>query len=137
MTLKTKEIEIRIYFSDTDAVGVVYHANYLDFAERARVELLRDCGFDITKLAEEKIFFVIRKADIDYFAPAVLDDLIRVKAFVSNMGKTSIELTQEIFNVATGALICTVKCLAVCVDMSSGKPVPKIIPEQLRNSFSN
>ncbi len=69
---------VRVYYEDTDAGGVVYHAKYLHFMERARSEALRDLGVPHTDLiANHGLGFVVRRAEIDYAAPARLDDRTR------------------------------------------------------------
>ena len=79
---------MRVYFQDTDAGGVVFHATYLDFLERARVEWLRAKGFDQTELAQRfKLVFMVRQLEIAYVKPAVLDDLVTVTAEVGKMGQ--------------------------------------------------
>mgnify|MGYP003638025240 CR=1 FL=1 len=70
---------VRVYYEDTDAGGVVYYANYLRFAERARTELLRDLGIDhTTLLADAGLMFAVRRCEADYVKPARLDDLLEV-----------------------------------------------------------
>ena len=67
---------VRVYYEDTDAGGVVYHANYLRYAERARTEFLRAGGVEQREMREAEDFaFVVRRCTVDYRAPAVLDDL--------------------------------------------------------------
>ncbi|MGC6563908.1 YbgC/FadM family acyl-CoA thioesterase, partial [Escherichia coli] len=70
---------VRVYYEDTDAGGVVYHASYLKYFERARTELLREKGFYQHDLREyDHVAFVVRKLTIDYIAPARLDELLKV-----------------------------------------------------------
>jgi len=84
----------RVYYEDTDAGKVVYYGNYLRFAERARTEWLRDIGFNQSQL---DIFFIVRKVEIDYLSPARLDDLITVETSLQNIGKASINMSQNFF----------------------------------------
>ena len=73
---QTHIFNLRVYYEDTDAGGIVYYANYLKFAERARTEVLRDLGVAQRELLEvEGIGFAVRRCAVDYFAPAKLDDL--------------------------------------------------------------
>jgi tol-pal system-associated acyl-CoA thioesterase len=73
-----KAIDIRIYYEDTDHGGVVYHANYLKFMERARTEYLRELGFEQSALAKkEDVLFALSRSDIRYHSPARFDDLVR------------------------------------------------------------
>ena len=72
---------MRVYYEDTDAAGIVYFANYLKFAERARTEYLRTLGIDQIDLRRERgIFFAVHRAEIEYLKPAKLDDLVDVTA---------------------------------------------------------
>jgi acyl-CoA thioester hydrolase len=88
---------VRVYYEDTDAVGVVYHANYLKFAERARTEMLRRLGIEQARLrAESGISFVVRRGTLDFRAPARLDDDLVVATRLSTLGAASLELDQEV-----------------------------------------
>jgi len=74
------QLDVRIYYEDTDCGGVVYHANYLKFMERARTEALRSCGFEQGEItAQDDVVFALSQSDIRYLRPAVYDDLICVK----------------------------------------------------------
>lgn len=132
---KKETISIKIYFSDTDAVGVVYHANYLDFAERARTELAHKTGLRFTSLAQEKRFFVLRAANIQYYAPARLEDLIDVTVWVFRMGTTSVDFIHEFINKETGVKIAEVMCTLVFVDMKGGSPVPLRVPSEFKEKL--
>lgn len=88
----------RVYYEDTDAAGVVYYANYLKFAERARTEWLRSHGFDQSLLWEQKgVGFVVRRCEISYIRPGRLDDLITVKTSLQEAGKARMKLAQQCF----------------------------------------
>ena len=89
---------IRVYFEDTDAGGVVYYANYLKFAERARTEILRSAGFDHRTLADTYgLQFVVRSCVLDFTAPARLDDALEVRSQIVTMGGASFTIRQEVF----------------------------------------
>jgi len=99
---------VRIYYEDTDAGGVVYHANYLHFMERARTEWLRERGYELNKLEQEFGFlFAVRSIDIDYLKPAHLNDLLRIEVSLARQGKASLDLDHEIFRDET--LVCRAK----------------------------
>jgi len=99
------EKQQRIYYEDTDAGGLVYHANYLKFMERCRCDWLSFLGFDVAKLhREEQIMFVVREANIKYQLPARLFDDISVSAKVLQVGKIKLVLEQKIYN--KGVLLC-------------------------------
>ena len=71
---------VRVYYEDTDAGGVVYHSNYLRFAERARTEFLREAGIDhITLMAENGLMFAVRRCEAEYVKPAQLDDALEIR----------------------------------------------------------
>ncbi|MBQ8251557.1 MAG: YbgC/FadM family acyl-CoA thioesterase [Alphaproteobacteria bacterium] len=81
---------VRVYYQDTDAGGIVYHSKYLDFAERARSELLVEMGLSNKKLIEQGVAFVLRNANIQYKAPARLDDVIQVQTSVKEIKNASL-----------------------------------------------
>ncbi len=88
---------VRIYYEDTDASGLVYHASYLRFAERARTEMLRDLGFvHPTLLATDGVAFVVRSLTADFLAPARLDDLLVVETRIKSQRGASVDLQQSI-----------------------------------------
>lgn len=108
-------MQIRIYYEDTDAGGVVYHANYLGFFERARTEYLRPHGLSIKQLHEEGFIFPVVRVEIDYKAPARLDDLLRIDTGVLAVGKTSFTLRQQAVRCADDKLLVEAKIILVCV----------------------
>src|SRR5690349_2633990 len=82
----THYFPVRVYYEDTDAGGLVFHANYLLYAERARTELLRLGGVEHRRLAAELgVFFAIRRCEIDYRAPARLDDALEVETKITDI----------------------------------------------------
>jgi len=88
---------VRVYFENTDAGGVVYHAEYLKFLERARTEWLRHLGFDHQALAREhRSMFVVTAAAIDFSRPARLDDNLAVSVRLESLGKVRCVFAQEI-----------------------------------------
>lgn len=88
---------LRVYWEDTDAGGLVYHANYLKFAERARTEMLRQHGIEQDRLrAESGLLFVVRRLAAEFLLPARLDDELTVATRVRRLGGASLELDQEV-----------------------------------------
>ena len=88
---------IRVYYEDTDAVGVVYHANYLRFAERGRTEMMRCLGLEHGALsAQLGLAFTVRRCVVDYLAPARLDDRLEVCTSLGRIGGASLDLEQRI-----------------------------------------
>ncbi|MCC7016710.1 MAG: YbgC/FadM family acyl-CoA thioesterase [Rhodospirillales bacterium] len=88
---------VRVYYEDTDAGGVVYYANYLRFAERARTEMLRRLGIESSRLMAKKgIAFAVRRCEADYRRPARLDDRLEVRTRLRGIGGASLEMEQRI-----------------------------------------
>lgn len=125
---------VRIYYQDTDTGGVVYHASYLNFMERARYEWLRELGFTVdTMIQSHKMIFLIRSLSIEYFKPAVLDDLLDITVKVIEIGRSRITLQQQILREQGTLASATVH--AVCVGAETLKPVS--IPVPLRKKIEN
>lgn len=125
---------IRIYWEDTDAQGIVYFANYLKFAERTRTEMLRYLGCcQSESLNETKAGFVVKHCDIDYLAPAYLDDELMVSCSAVNIGGASVTLHQEIKRGSEVLTLVNVK--AVYLDLENKKPIriPKEIAQRLES----
>ena len=92
---------VRVYYEDTDAGGIVYHANYLRFAERARTEMLRIIGIEQSKLAGEVgLMFAVYKGDVHYAKPARLDDTLMVETSLTGLGAASLKIRQVISRAA-------------------------------------
>jgi acyl-CoA thioester hydrolase len=88
---------VRVYYEDTDAGGIVYHANYLKFAERARSEWVRALGLDQKRLREERgLIIVVRRMEVDFLRPALYDDLLEVTTTLREFGGARIELDQAV-----------------------------------------
>jgi acyl-CoA thioester hydrolase len=88
---------LRVYYEDTDAGGIVYHANYLRFAERARTEALRDLGIPHATLVERyNLMFVVRRVKVDYLRPARLDESLAVLTQPLLVGAASATLRQTV-----------------------------------------
>jgi acyl-CoA thioester hydrolase len=109
-------MEIRVYYEDTDAGGVVYHANYLGYFERGRTEFLRDRGLSVARMAEQGCIFPVVRLELDYRAPAVLDDLLRVDTEILKVGKTSFTLGQQVVRVVDGRLLAAGTVTLVCTN---------------------
>jgi acyl-CoA thioester hydrolase len=88
---------VRVFYEDTDAAGIVYYANYLKFAERARTEALRLSGINQSDLFDDAgIGFVVRRCTADFLKPARLDDLLTIETRLEDINKVSIEMRQAI-----------------------------------------
>ncbi len=108
-------MEFRIYYEDTDAGGVVYHANYLGYFERARTEFFRERGVSVRELHDQGNLFPVVRLEVDYKAPARLDDLVRIETEVLEAGRTSFILGQRVVRVADNALLVSGRVTLVCV----------------------
>ena len=125
---------VRVYYEDTDAGGIVYYANYLKFFERARTEWLRAIGVGQQQLLEEHdALFVVKSVNADYHAPANLDDTVRLTLSISKMGRASIVFLQQAWRGET--LLNTAQVKIGCVD-SSMRPraVPDQVAERMRSA---
>jgi acyl-CoA thioester hydrolase len=113
--------QVRIYYEDTDAGGIVFYANYLKFFERARTEWLRATGVNQQSLAEsDGAIFVVKHASIDYNAPARLDDLVDLTLTIQKLGRASIEFVQQAWRGDT--LLASAQVKVGCVDATTLRP---------------
>lgn len=126
--------QIRVYYEDTDAGGIVYYANYLKFAERARTEWLRSLDINQSFFLEQSLGFVVRKVEMDNKASARLDDLLTIKTTISNLKKASMVFDQVISN-QHGTVLCQLSILIACVNLQRGKPCA--IPEQILGALTS
>jgi acyl-CoA thioester hydrolase len=124
---------VRVYYEDTDFSGRVYHASYLRFLERGRTEWLRRRGFAHRDLAENSgVMFVVRSLQIEFLAPAMMDDLLTVETSVAAVRGASIEFKQRILRsdkelVTAGVLVASIR---------DGRParIPADLRRRLRTS---
>lgn len=122
-------LPVRVYYADTDAGGVVYHASYVNFMERARTEWLRAYGYSgLGMMQEFGMLFVVRSLKLDYFKPALLDDMLEVSAAVKALGRSRVTVHQEVWR--GEELLAEGEIHLVCVTQEGFRPAP--IPEVLR-----
>ncbi|WP_374580837.1 tol-pal system-associated acyl-CoA thioesterase [Pseudoduganella sp.] len=124
--------EVRVYYEDTDAGGIVYYANYLKFFERARTEWLRALGVnqDIL-LREHDAMFVVKNVSADYHAPARLDDVIKLTLRIEKLGRASIQFVQEAW--CGERLLNTAHVKVGCVDSAlRPRAVPDAVAVRMR-----
>lgn len=127
--------DIRIYYEDTDSGGVVYHSKYLNFAERARTEMLRFLDISQEKLKfEEGGYFVVNKLNIEYKSFAVLDDLIAIRTRIKKLGFASLKLEQLIEKDDIKISQLAVE-IVYTTKTKDGKFKPNRIPNELRKKF--
>jgi acyl-CoA thioester hydrolase len=122
--------EVRAYYEDTDAAGVVYHSNYLKYMERARTEWLRAAGYSQLILTRDvQVTFVVANLNIDFIAPAIFDDLLNVHSIISSSGGSSLVFRQTITN-QSEKMKCRGDIKIVCIDPNTFKP--KQIPDEIK-----
>lgn len=105
----------RVYIEDTDLMGIIYHARYLYFFERARTDLLRNNNITLTAMAEKDTYFAIRDAHIRYLFPGRLDDVLTIRSVISKMKGCRLEMQQEMFN-QENKLLASLNTQVVIVD---------------------
>jgi acyl-CoA thioester hydrolase len=129
-------MDIRIYYEDTDAGGVVYHANYLNYAERGRTEFLRELGHQNSDLERDfGVLFVVKHIDIEYAKPSFLDDNLRMESVIIEMKNSSFIMQQTLYcESRDNELISDMRVVLVTVDTNTIKPVK--LPEIIRTEFS-
>jgi len=129
---KTLSIPVRVYYQDTDAGGVVFHAQYLAFMERARTELLNEAGIDLARMAEETgaIFFV-HEIGMKFHRPALLNEVLMVSAEVVKMGRASFVFRQRVER--AGTLLVEAEVGVATVHKDSKKPMR--MPQTLMDAF--
>jgi len=124
---------VRVYYEDTDASGVVYHARYVAFYERARTEMLLQHNFHQQQLLSEHVAFAVRRMTVDYLLPARLDDLLEVQSEITSMRGASLTFAQRIVN-SDGTLLSQADVLIACIDPHQMKPIalPKSIVAEFK-----
>lgn len=122
---------VRVYYEDTDAAGIVYYANYLKFAERARTEWLRAKGVGQRALSEtEGVAFAVRRVSVEYLKPALLDDALEVRTRIVSIRGASLDGEQEISR--GGDVLARLTLTLACV-ARSGRPAR--MPEVVRQAI--
>ena len=125
---------VRVYYEDTDAGGVVYYANYLKFMERARTEWLSALGFDVAALARDAgVAFVVRRADIEFRAPARLSERLDVSVAIVERGHASVVVAQQVRRGSD--IIADARITLACVEPSTWRPAR--VPAPLGRSLEN
>jgi acyl-CoA thioester hydrolase len=125
---------VRVYYEDTDAGGIVYYANYLKFFERARTEWLRNIDLHQQSLTETHgAMFVVKRAAVDYHAPAKLDDEITLTLSIEKLGRASVEFVQHAHRGTT--LLASGRVQVACVDRAGVRPraMPADVAERMRH----
>ena len=129
---RAHSLPVRVYYEDTDASGIVYHANYLKYAERGRTEMMRGLGYAHSAIAAETgTLFTVRRLSVDYRLPARLDDALTVETRILEMGGATLLLDQRI--VRDGAVLAALEVLVACVGRDGR---PRRVPAGLRAALA-
>ena len=132
--MKDHQIQVRVRYSETDQMGVVYHGNYIPYFEMGRVEWLRNKGVSYKSMEENGIALPIVSMNINYKKSARYDDLLTVRTFFKSQSTVKIEFDCEIYN-ELHELLTTAQFILVFVSIKTGRPVapPDYILELLKN----
>ena len=127
--MKEHQLHVRVRYSETDQMGVVYHGNYLPYFEIGRVEWLRNQGISYKNMEESGVALPIVNININYKKPARYDDLLTVKTKYKSQTSVKIEFECKIEN-ENGELLTTADFVLVFVDIKTGKPI--LPPENIK-----
>lgn len=126
--------QLRVYWEDTDAGGVVYHSQYLNFFERARTEWLRSRGIVQSELSQRhNLVFAIRHMDIDFLGPARMDDELNVAVDSVQSGASRLQFRQVLSRAGDGEVLCTAAVTAACLEADRFRPAR--IPAWLKDAI--
>ncbi len=115
-------LPVRVYIEDTDAGGIVYHAVYLHYMERARTEWVRSQGVGLRAGLADNISYVVQRLSIHYGAPARLDDELRVTAEPVAFGRVWMNFRQQVVRNSDGAVLASADVRVACIALDSGRP---------------
>ena len=125
---------VRVYYEDTDSAGIVYHASYLRFMERARTEWLRSLGFELSVLrTEHGVLFTVSRMRLEYLGPAYFNDMLDVSLGLARFGGASLLLDQSVYR-APRELLCRAEVRIACVDATTlrPRPIPQAVCTELK-----
>lgn len=130
--MKEHEFNVRVRYSETDQMGVVYHGNYAQYFEMGRVEWLRNLGISYKWMEDNGVMLPVVSLNINFKKPARYDDLLRVKTILKSQTSVKIEFDYEIYN-EQEELLTIATSILVFVDMKTGRPIlpPAYVVEQL------
>jgi acyl-CoA thioester hydrolase len=114
----THEFSVQVYYEDTDLAGIVYHANYLKFIERARSTMVLDAGIDQLDMQAQGLVFAVKKLEADYIGSAKLNDVLRIETSIAQMTGAKVMLQQDAYQ--SDAMIFSALVTVVCIS-NSGK----------------
>ncbi|NRT16895.1 acyl-CoA thioester hydrolase [Flavobacterium sp. 28A] len=130
--MKEHELKVRVRYSETDQMGVVYHGNYAQYFEMGRVEWLRNLGISYKWMEENGIMLPVVSLNMNYKKPARYDDLLTIKTILKSQTSVKIEFDYEIYNEQM-ELLTIASSILVFVDMKTGRPTapPEYVKEKL------
>jgi acyl-CoA thioester hydrolase len=133
MSISSHRIEIRVTYAETDAMGIVYYANYLRWFEMGRTEFIRHLGFPYKKLEEEGIYLPVSEVFCKYLVSAKYDDLLTIETSLDFLRRASIQFRYRIFREEDGKELVTGKTLHAFLDRE-GKitRIPQPLKERLQ-----
>lgn len=136
-TTRMFELPVRVYIEDTDAGAIVFHAKYLHYMERARTEWIRHEGVSLRAGLEHNISYVVQRMNVNYRAPAKLDDELLVTAEPTEFSRVWMNFRQQVFRAKDRQLLCDAEVRVACIALDSGKPrrLPEDMQRILRKSF--
>jgi len=123
------EWPVRVYIEDTDAGGIVFHAKYLHFMERARTEWIRSEGVSLRAGLDDNISYVVQRMNLHYRAPAKLDDQLLVTAEPETFSRVWMAFRQQVFRASDRLLLCEADVRVACIRLDNGKP--QRLPENM------
>lgn len=124
------ELPVRVYIEDTDAGGIVFHAKYLHYMERGRTEWIRHQGVSLRAGLEHNISYVVQRMNVNYRAPAKLDDQLLVTAEPVASSRVWMNFRQQVFRASDCQLLCDAEVRVACIALDSGKP--RRLPEDMQ-----
>ena len=131
-------MDVRIYYEDTDSGGVVYHANYIKYMERARTEYFRSHGFLVAELADSGYVFPVVRLEIDFKSPALHDDLLSVITCPTRIGGSSVTFSQKIIRQSDGRLLTDGVVTLACISPAlKARQIPVEIRQMLGAEIEN
>jgi acyl-CoA thioester hydrolase len=131
--VKEYRLKLRVYYEDTDAAGIVYHARYLAFAERARAEALREAGVPHDELVTQfGLIFVVRRVEMDYLRPVRLDAEVIVETGPWALGAATVDVQQRF--AAAGEETGRLRVGLACIRVADGRPAR--IPARWRDALT-
>lgn len=131
------ETKVRIYYGDTDQMGVVYYGNYARYYEIGRTEMIRDLGFTYKQMEEMNIMLPARSLKINFLKSAYYDDLLTIRTIVDTIPKVKFPIKTEIYN-EKGELINSGEVVLVFFSSVTNKPMaaPKFFIDEMTRIFN-